>query len=245
MVKRDVWLALSPLERRQHEVSVQHNWNVVKQSIERACAKSHRLADDIQVVAVTKYVDIERMEEALNVGLNHIGESKAQDALDKWDVLQNKATWHFIGHLQSNKVKYIIDKFDYIHSLDRLSLAKEIDKRAKAINRKINCFVQVNVSGEESKHGLDPQNVHEFITKLAQYEHINVIGLMTMAPYVDDPEQVRPVFKKLKQLQLELQKNVWAHAPLEHLSMGMSNDFEVAIEEGATFIRLGSCLVGD
>jgi pyridoxal phosphate enzyme (YggS family) len=216
----------------------------VQDNIRMACQNSSRDTADVEVVAVTKYVDVARMEEAFSAGLLHVGESKVQDAQAKWEVIGTKGVWHFIGHLQSNKVKDMIDKFDYIHSLDRLSLAKEIEKKAKEIEKVMPCFVQVNISGEDTKHGLEPNKVEAFIAKLAEFPHIKVVGLMTMAPYDENPEDTRPIFRELRELQASLQKKEWAHAPLKELSMGMSNDYSVAIEEGATFIRLGSTLVG-
>jgi pyridoxal phosphate enzyme (YggS family) len=225
-------------------LTVLHNWQVVQKNIDQACRNSSRSPEEINVIAVTKYVDLQRMEEALNTGLEHLGESKAQDASTKWEKLGHRGIWHFIGHLQSNKAKDIIGKFTYIHSLDRLSLANEIEKRAKDLDVIIPCFIQVNVSGEETKHGLSPDKVEEFIRQTARFSHIMMVGLMTMAPFSEDPEETRPVFRRLKEIQLELQAMALTHAPLTELSMGMSNDYQVAIEEGATFIRLGTTLVG-
>lgn len=216
----------------------------VKKNIDLACQNSSRSPDEVKVIAVTKYVDLRRMEEALDIGLEHIGESKVQDALPKWAQLGHRGTWHFIGHLQSNKVKDVINKFTYIHSLDRLSLAKEIEKRARGIDIVVPCFIQVNVAGEETKYGLAPEKVEEFIEKLTSFSHIKIVGLMTMAPHEKNSQETRPIFKRLKEMQIQLQANAWEHAPLTELSMGMSNDYQVAIEEGATFIRLGSTLVG-
>ncbi|MDQ0339238.1 pyridoxal phosphate enzyme (YggS family) [Caldalkalibacillus uzonensis] len=225
-------------------MSIYDQWLKVRDNIERACARSGRSPDEITVVAVTKYMSPEQMQEVFKAGLEHIGESKAQDALEKWEQLGDKGTWHFIGHLQSNKVKYVIDKFRYIHSLDRLSLAREIERRAARHGVRMPCFIQVNVSGETSKHGLHPDEVERFVEHLAEFNHIVPIGLMTMAPYVEDPEQTRPVFSRLKELQILLQDRKYDHAPLTELSMGMSNDYPIAVEEGATYLRLGSCLMG-
>ncbi|EGL82190.1 protein of unknown function UPF0001 [Caldalkalibacillus thermarum TA2.A1] len=225
-------------------MSIYDRWLKVRDNIERACAKSGRRPEEITVVAVTKYMSLEQMQEVFDAGLEHVGENKAQDALKKWEQLGHRGTWHFIGHLQSNKVKYVIDKFRYIHSLDRHSLAKEIEKRASRHGLSIPCFIQVNVSGEASKHGLHPEEVESFIEDLVEFKHIIPIGLMTMAPHVEDPEQTRPVFARLKELQLRLQGKKYPHAPLTELSMGMSNDYTIAVEEGATYLRLGSCLMG-
>lgn len=223
-------------------VNIVRNWLEVQENIEKACFKSGRDPKSITVVAVTKYLDVEQLKAVFEAGLEHIGENRVQDALPKWEEYRERGTWHFIGHLQTNKVKYVLGKFKYIHSLDRLSLAEEIEKRAAQQELIVPCFVQVNVSGEESKYGLAPHEVEPFIEQLASYPHIQAIGLMTMAPFVDDPEQTRPVFQRLKELQLQLQEKQFAHAPLTELSMGMSNDYQVAVEEGATYLRLGSCL---
>ncbi len=162
--------------------------------------------------------------------------------LAKWEVLKDKPKWHYIGSLQTRKVKNIIDKVDYIHSLDRISLAKEINKRA---DKKMKCFIQVNVSGEESKQGLQPEEVHDFVSELKEYQNIEICGLMTMAPFTSDEQVLRSCFQKLKKLQLDIQAMNLEYAPCTELSMGMSNDYEIAIEEGATMVRIGTALVGE
>ncbi|RKD24113.1 YggS family pyridoxal phosphate enzyme [Ammoniphilus oxalaticus] len=217
----------------------------VKQRIEAACKRANRDPNEINLVAVTKYVGMDRAKAVLQEGIQHIGESRVQDALPKWEALQGgQATWHFIGNLQTNKVKDVVGKFSYIHSLDRESLAKEIERRGRQNNVVTNCFVQVNISGEETKSGLEPNQVLEFVKKTSKMKYIKICGLMTMAPYELDSEQTRPIFRKLRQLRDECNQLGLPNVQIEHLSMGMSNDFEVAIEEGATFIRLGSSLVG-
>lgn len=214
----------------------------VKEEIAAACVKSNRNPDEITIIAVTKYVTIERAIEAIDAGILDLGENYEEGLIAKWEILRDKPRWHFIGTLQSRKVKNIIDKVDYIHSLDRLSLAKEINKRA---DRKINCLVQVNVSGEESKHGLDPEKVLNFIEALKEYQNITVAGLMTMAPFTDDKTLLHRCFRNLKELQSAIQKMNLEHAPCTELSMGMSNDYSIAIEEGATMVRIGTALVGE
>lgn len=226
-------------------MQVRNNLQRIQEQMKQSCEKANREMKDLTVIAVTKYVDLDRMKEAFEAGLEHIGESKVQDAKGKWEALNGQGIWHFIGHLQTNKVKDMIDKFAYIHSLDRISLAKEIEKRASVLGKIVDCFVQVNISGEDTKHGLSPNEVEKFILELKSYPHVRAIGLMTMAPYEEEPEKTRPIFRQLKELQLNLQRNKFDHAPLTELSMGMSNDFHIAIEEGATFVRLGSSLVGE
>lgn len=222
-------------------MKVEENLKQIKSAILKACEKVDRNPEDITVIAVTKYVSAKRAQEALETGIDHLGENRDDGLLAKWEVLKDKPTWHFIGTLQTRKVKNIIDKIDFIHSLDRISLAKEIDKRAA---KKINCFVQVNVSGEESKQGINPEDVAEFISSLAEYKNLNIIGLMTMAPFTSDEDLLRSCFRKLKDLQAEVRDLNYDFAPCTELSMGMSNDFAIAIEEGSTMVRIGTALVG-
>ncbi len=222
-------------------MTVKANLATIQQDIELACQRVRRDASSVKIVAVTKYVSDERALEALEAGITHIGENRVEEGNRKWNVLEGKGTWHFIGTLQSRKVKEVIGKFDYIHSLDRLSLAKEIQKRA---SKKVKCFIQVNVSGEDTKHGISPTEVINFIKTIEKFPLIEVVGLMTMAPYVENPEETRQYFRKLKHIQKDVQALQLSFAPCMELSMGMSNDFHIAIEEGATFIRLGTSLVG-
>ncbi|RDE34349.1 YggS family pyridoxal phosphate-dependent enzyme [Parageobacillus thermoglucosidasius] len=222
-------------------MTVRDNLAIIRENIEAACQRVGRDPADIRIVAVTKYVSVERAKEALEAGITDLGENRDDGLLQKYEALGNEPTWHFIGTLQSRKVKHIIDKVDYIHSLDRMSLAKEIEKRA---TKRMKCFVQVNVSGEATKHGLAKEEVIPFIEQLRDFSRIEVIGLMTMAPYTDDESVLRSCFRQLKLLQENVQALHIPNAPCTELSMGMSNDYEIAIEEGATFIRLGTSLVG-
>ncbi len=171
-----------------------------------------------------------------------MGENRDDGLVSKYELLGNRPIWHFIGSLQTRKVKNILDKVTYIHSLDRHSLAKEINKRATT---PINCFVQVNMSKEESKHGIQPETALDFVKELAVYPNIRIIGLMTMAPLTQDEMVIRECFRNLKTLQEEINNLGLSHAPCTELSMGMSNDFTIAIEEGATYIRIGTALVGE
>lgn len=223
-------------------MKVEENLKIIQDNIYEACSSAGRKPEEINIVAVTKYVSTKRAEEALQAGLIHLGENRDSGLLSKWDELKDKPQWHFIGTLQSKKVKNIIDKVSYIHSLDRLSLAKEIHKRA---DKPVSCFVQVNVSGEDSKHGMPPQDVEGFIKNLKDYSNVKVIGLMTMAPYTDDEGFLRKCFRTLRELQEKIHSLELSNAPCTELSMGMSNDYSIAIEEGATFIRIGSALVGN
>ena len=224
-------------------MKVSENLRMLQEKVNVACKRSNRDPEEVKIIAVTKYVTTERALEAIECGVTHLGENRDEGLLEKWNTIGDKPTWHFIGTLQTRKVKNIIDKVDYIHSLDRESLAKEINARAG--DRTISCFVQVNASGEESKHGLTPEMVVPFIKELEKFPKIRVEGLMTMAPFTEDATIIRQCFQTLKKLQLEIQHIDLPYAPCKELSMGMSNDFEIAIEEGATMIRIGTALVGE
>ncbi|WP_194709703.1 YggS family pyridoxal phosphate-dependent enzyme [Radiobacillus deserti] len=222
-------------------MSLEANLSTILNNVRQSCEKVGRNHDEITVIGVTKYVTIERAQEAVDKGICHLGENRLEGLIDKYQHVTGKVHWHFIGSLQSRKVKDLIDKVDMIHSLDRMSLAKEIHKRA---TKSIDCFVQVNTSGEESKHGLHPDDVHSFIEKLAPYTNVRVVGLMTMAPHVDDESILRQTFSTLRALRDDINKKQLDYAPCSYLSMGMSNDYQIAIEEGATHIRIGTKLVG-
>jgi PLP dependent protein len=225
-------------------VNMQQRIETVEARIQEACLRSGRKRDDIQVIAVTKYVSLETTEEVLQHGYTHLGENRWQDAKAKWEAIGSRATWHYIGHLQTNKVKDVLPRFACIHSLDRLSLAVELEKKAAAAGQIVPCFIQLNVSGEETKYGLAPEELLSFAKSLSDMKQIRVIGLMTMAPYEAEPEATRPVFRGLREWRDRLNDNGILSYEVPHLSMGMSNDFEIAIEEGATHIRLGTVLVG-
>lgn len=192
------------------------------------------------IIAVTKYVTIDRAKEAFNAGIRHFGENRIEGFLEKKAAIPD-GIFHFIGSLQTRKVKEVINEVDYLHSLDRKSLADEIEKRA---TKTIQCFVQVNVAEEEAKHGLKVEEVIPFIQSLKDYQHIEVVGLMTMAPLTDDEQLLTEVFHSLKELKDEVIQLKQSNAPCTELSMGMSNDYKIAVTEGATFIRIGTQLVG-
>ena len=206
----------------------------VENRLEQACSRSGRRREDVRIIAVTKYVSTATAEAVVREGVTHIGENRWPDAKAKWEALKGQAVFHYIGSLQTNKVKDVIGKFDYVHSLDRASLAEAIHKRAQTLGLSVPCLLQVNVSGA----------VKSFLEELRRFDRIKPIGLMTMAPYESEPEETRPVFRALRQLKDELNASSALDEPLTELSMGMSNDFEVAVEEGATWVRLGTVLVG-
>lgn len=215
----------------------------IEQRIQAACERANRKREEVKIVAVTKYVDAKTIGDLLEIGIEHIGENRLQDALPKYQQYGDKGTWHFIGHLQTNKAKEVVGRFSYVHSLDRLSLAQELNKRAEAINQVVTCFLQVNISGEKTKFGLSPDDVLAFLRETSNMKHIKIAGLMTMAPVVENQEDARFVFRGLAEWKNRINEWDFPHAHIVDLSMGMSNDFEVAIEEGATYIRLGSVLV--
>ncbi|WP_127579648.1 YggS family pyridoxal phosphate-dependent enzyme [Paenibacillus koleovorans] len=229
-------MSLTPME-----VRIQN----VEEHIAAACRRSGRSRSDVQAIAVTKYVSLETTRLAMQLGLLHIGENRWQDVQPKWEALGASGVWHFIGHLQTNKVKDVIGKFEYIHSLDRLSLATELERQAakRGIDR-VQCLIQLNVSGEETKYGMAPDRLLEFAEQLREMPRLHVAGLMTMAPYEMEAEHTRPVFRALREWRDKLNASGILKEAAPHLSMGMSNDFEVAIEEGATMVRLGTVLVG-
>lgn len=184
------------------------------------------------------------IEEAISCGIKNIGENKVQELTRKYDIIGNEVKYHMIGHLQSNKVKYIIDKVELIHSLDRISLANELDKRAKMNDLIINTLIQVNIAEEESKYGLKANEVIPFIENLAKFQNIKVKGLMTIAPHAENPEDIRWVFRDLKKLSNTIKTMDYKHVDMEILSMGMTNDYKIAVEEGSNMVRIGTGLFG-
>lgn len=221
--------------------SVKENLVDIESQI-RNSTKESSFETSPQVIVVTKYVTIDRAIEAYQAGLRNFGENRIEGFVEKKKQLPDDAIMHFIGSLQTRKVKEVIDDIDYLHALDRLKLAKEIEKRA---NHKVKCFVQVNVSGEESKHGMSPEEVIPFIKEMENFEHIEIVGLMTMAPLTEDKEKLRQYFKQLRLLKDKVQSLNLSYAPCTELSMGMSNDFNEAIIEGASYVRIGTKLVGE
>ena len=221
-------------------MSILNNVKRVQQEIADTCTSVGRSPGDVTIVGITKYVDNKIAEELYTSGVTNLGENRADVFLEKYNEIGTKPVWHFVGTLQTRKVKDVINKVDYLHSLDRLSLAKEVNKRA---DEKVKCFVQVNVAEEDSKHGLGKDEVIDFIKQLSVYDKIEVVGLMVMAPLTDDGLVIRSCFSELRRLQKEIRSLSLMHAPCTGLSMGMTNDYKIAIEEGATFVRLGRCLV--
>lgn len=221
--------------------NVHNNLINIQKNIQDACIRSNRDFKEVTLIAVTKEVSVERTEEVIQNEIIHLGENRPEGLKKKLEAISANVKWHYIGSLQTRKVKSVINEIDYLHSLDRKSLAEEIEKRAESVK---DCFVQVNVSEEQSKHGLSLDEAEDFIDMLKDYPHIRIIGLMTMAPNTEDKALIRNVFRTLKELQMKIAAKQFPHAPCKELSMGMSGDYEIAIEEGATFIRIGTALVG-
>ena len=215
-------------------------------NIKESANNAKRSSEDITLIAVTKTVDVDKILEAIEYGVTDVGENKPQELARKYDIIGDKVKWHLIGSLQTNKVKYIIDKVHMIHSLDRESLCEEIQKRAEKIDRIIDCLVQVNISKEDSKHGLYEEDVIDFITNISnKYTNIRIKGLMTMAPFTENEDEVREVFRSLKNLSLDIDKLNIPNVSMKYLSMGMSNDYKIAVEEGSTIVRVGTSIFGE
>ena len=213
------------------------NADLVRQQVETARNKANR-QDQVNVIAVTKYVDVATTEALVKTGIQHIGENRVDKFLEKYQALKEyDLTWHLIGSLQRRKVKDVINLVDYFHALDSVKLAQEIQKRAE---HPIKCFLQVNISGEESKHGFAPDELDDVLAEIAQLDKIEIVGLLTMAPFEASQEELQDIFSKTHQLQKQLEKKQLKNMPFSELSMGMSRDFEVAIANGATYVRIGT-----
>lgn len=223
---------------------IRDNIDAIRDRVARAAERSGRKPEDITIIAVTKTVDTDRIKQAVDYGMKELGENRVQELCDKYDIIDKSCSWHLIGHLQTNKVKYIADKVKLIHSLDRLELADEIQRRAQKLDRIIDVLVQVNIAEEESKFGMHKDNVMEFIRTVAKYPNIRAKGLMTIAPLAENPEDVRWVFKEAKKLLIDIKTENIDNIAMDYLSMGMSGDFETAIEEGSNIVRIGTAIFG-
>jgi len=221
---------------------IAENLKAVTQRISRSCDKSGRPKDAVKLVCVTKEATLSEIEEVLALGVKDIGENRVQDALVKYKAIGNRAIWHLIGHLQTNKVKDAVKIFSLIHSVDSVRLAREIDAQAKRIDKIQDILIQVNASGEASKFGVAPDEASKLFKEVALSPNISISGLMTIAPEVDDPEKARPCFRKLREIGEMLAEILDTRYEIRDLSMGMTNDFEVAIEEGSTMVRVGRAI---
>lgn len=216
----------------------------VEERIQAACKRSGRDRKEVTLIAVSKTKPVEVLKEAYDLGVRIFGENKVQELTEKYEQLPSDIHWHMIGHLQTNKVKYIVDKAELIHSVDSLKLAEIIEREAEKKNCIARVLVEVNVAEEESKFGLKTSEVIPFVDKISKYPHINVCGLMTIAPFVENPEKNRPIFADLRKLSVDIRHKNVDNSNVSILSMGMTNDYEVAIEEGATMVRVGTGIFG-
>lgn len=223
---------------------LKENLAFVENEIQEACKRAGRDRRDVTLIAVSKTKPVSELKEAYDLGVRVFGENKVQELADKYEKLPKDIHWHMIGHLQRNKVKYIIDKVDLIHSVDSLRLAETIESEAAKRNITVNILIEVNVAGEESKFGLSPQELPKFVEEVAKFPHIHVQGLMTIAPFVEDSEENRSIFESLRKLSVDIEGKNVDNMTMRVLSMGMTNDYSVAVEEGATMVRVGTGIFG-
>ena len=221
--------------------TIRDNLRRVRERIERAAQRAGRDPKEIALVAVSKTVEVDRIKEAIEAGVSILGENYVQEAEKKIEALGKSVSWHFIGHLQSNKAKFAVRLFDAIHSIDSIPLAEELDRRAAQSDRVIKVMIEVNLSKEATKFGADEERVLNLARRIQDLGHLSLEGLMTMPPYFDSPEMSRPYYVALRELK---EKMIKEGIPLKELSMGMSNDFDIAIEEGATYVRVGTAIFG-
>ncbi len=223
---------------------IQENLETVKERIQNACRRAGRNPDEVTLIAVSKTKPVEMLQEAYEAGVREFGENKPQELRDKYPCLPQDIHWHMIGHLQRNKIKYLIDKVCLIHSVDSLRLAEAIDEEAGKRGLRVSVLAEVNMAGEESKFGVTPQEAPSFVEALSRFPHLRVEGLMTIAPFTEHPEENRPYFRNLKKLSVDIQAKNIDNVCMRHLSVGMTGDFEVAVEEGATMVRVGTGIFG-
>ncbi len=223
---------------------LKNNFEAIEEKIQAACRRAGRKREDITLIAVSKTKPVEMLQEAYDLGNRIFGENKVQEIVDKYDALPNDISWHMIGHLQRNKVKYIIDKVTLIHSVDSLRLAETIEKEATKKGITADILIEVNAAREDTKFGVLPEMAEELVSDISNLPHIRIKGLMTIAPFVDNPEENRIYFQRLRNLAVDIGENKSDNVTMGVLSMGMTNDYEIAIEEGATMIRVGTGLFG-
>lgn len=223
---------------------IKENLKNIEEKIEQTCKENKIDRNDCTLIAVSKTKPVELIKEAYDFGIRDFGENKVQEILEKYDKLPNDIRWHMIGHLQTNKVRMIVDKVEYIHSIDSLKLASVIDKEASKKGIVVKGLIEVNVANEESKFGFSPKDLPKIIEEFAQFKNLNIKGLMTVAPFVDNAEKNREIFKEMKRLAIDINRKKLDNIEISVLSMGMSGDYLVAIEEGATFVRVGTSIFG-
>lgn len=224
--------------------NINRNVGLIRQQVAAAAERAGRDPAEVTIIAVSKTRTVAEIEEAMAAGLTHFGENRVQELKEKWPHFQDKVTWHLIGTLQTNKAKQALQMAELIHSVDRDAIAAELARLAERRGAPARVLVEVNVSGEESKHGVAPEKLPAFLQRISQRGFLQVEGLMTMAPLVSDPEEARPYFRRLRLLAQEMRELQLPGISMRHLSMGMSGDFQLAVEEGATLVRIGTAIFG-
>ncbi len=223
---------------------IKDNLNDIKDRIAVAAIKSGRQPEEITLVTVTKTLPIDVINAAITFGITDIGENKVQEVMDKYDHILNEPKWHLIGHLQTNKVKYIADKVSLIHSVDSLRLAEEISRRCEKLETVMDILIQINVADESTKFGIQRDEVFELVEQVSLLTNVRIKGLMTIAPNIDDEQELRKYFAEMKDIFETLKKTMYNRVDMTYLSMGMTNDYEIAIEEGANMVRIGTGIFG-
>ena len=227
------------------ETMLCENLKKVEDNVDAACRKAGRSRDEVTPVAVSKTKPVEMLSTIYNQGIRDFGENKVQEMCDKMEQLPSDIRWHMIGHLQTNKVKYIVGHTTLIHSVDSLHLAKEIEKQAEKKDVTVDILVEVNIAEEESKFGIHKEETYELVRQIAALPHVHICGLMTIAPYVENPEDNRMYFRGIRQLSVDIAEQNIDNVDMDVLSMGMTGDYMVAIEEGATMVRVGTGIFGE
>ena len=227
------------------ETMLCENLKKVEDNVDAACKKAGRSRDEVTLIAVSKTKPVEMLSTIYNQGIRDFGENKVQEMCDKMEQLPSDIRWHMIGHLQTNKVKYIVGHTTLIHSVDSLHLAKEIEKQAEKKDVTVDILVEVNIAEEESKFGIHKEETYELVRQIAALPHVHICGLMTIAPYVENPEDNRMYFRGIRQLSVDIAEQNIDNVDMDVLSMGMAGDYMVAIEEGATMVRVGTGIFGE
>ena len=224
---------------------IQENIKLVEENIKKACEKVGRDVNEVTLIAVSKTKPYTAIEEALPTGVKDYGENKDQELCDKYEILPKDIKWHMIGHLQRNKVKYLVGKASLIHSVDSIRLAEQIEKEYAKADEIANILIEVNMAQEESKFGITSEETEQLVREIAKFPHIRIKGLMTIAPYTDNPESNRVYFRNMKKLSVDIENKNIDNVSMSVLSMGMTGDYQVAVEEGATLVRVGTGIFGE
>lgn len=225
-------------------MSITENLSMVENKIAAACKRAGRERDEVKLIAVSKTQPVEAIREAIEYGINSFGENRVQELREKTEIIKDNLDWHLIGHLQTNKVKFVVGKVSLIHSLENIRLAEALDKEAAKLGITVDVLAEINVAKEDTKFGVNPEDAENFIREVSKFPNINIKGLMTVAPYTDISEENRKYFRQLKKIMVDLNSKNIHNVSMNVLSMGMTGDYEVAIEEGATLVRVGTGIFG-